>query len=369
MTTTTVRMRAWWRRASRAASTAANASPPWSTYDLEAFRKHYYLRPHRLARRAWQILSRVGYLRLVNGILKRGSMEERAVRLRIGLTTLGPSFVKLGQALATRPDLLPPEYCLELTKLQDRLPPFPEEEARQILKEELQQDPKEVFESFSHYPVGAASLGQVYKARLRGDATAVAVKVQRPRLQEQVALDAVVLSMLAKRYAGKYGIQSDAALLVDELVGRIFLELDYKREANNLDRFRKLYDTRETHGTNTPPGGTVHVPKVFYQHSTRKVITMEWMDGIKLTDQEGVRRLGLDTQKLVETGVFCGIKQLLEDGFFHAVRSTSAVTPTAAHRSWLFGWGADRFLCSPRAFGCSTRTLIRATSWHLLEGR
>lgn len=234
--------------------------------------------------------------------------RRQAIRLRNILTRLGPAFIKVGQALSTRPDLVPPVYLEELTKLQDQLPPFDNETAYRFIQEELGGHPSEVYAELSKDPIAAASLGQVYKGRLK-TGEAVAVKVQRPGLAQSIALDTYILrnlAALAMRQIPR--IKSDLVGIMDEFSTRIFEEMDYAQEGRNAERFAQLYG-------NLPD---IYVPSIYWEYTGRRVLTMEWINGTKLTNPEIIRSQGVDPTYLINIGVQCSLRQLLEHGFFHA---------------------------------------------------
>ncbi|MGL5511344.1 MAG: ABC1 kinase family protein, partial [Microcoleaceae cyanobacterium] len=233
---------------------------------------------------------------------------KRAARLREILTFLGPAFIKVGQALSTRPDLVPPAYLEELAKLQDQLPPFPNEIAFQFIEEELGAPPQEIYAELSDHPLAAASLGQVYRGKLK-TGEEVAVKVQRPGLAERIALDIYILRSLAMWANNNVKkIRSDLVAIMDEFGHRIYEEMDYAHEGRNAEKFDRLYG-------NLPE---IYVPKIHWQYTGRRVLTMEWINGTKLTDLEAVQAQGIDAKHLIEVGVQCSLRQLLEHGFFHA---------------------------------------------------
>lgn len=233
---------------------------------------------------------------------------KRAIRLRNILTNLGPAYIKVGQALSTRPDLVPPRYLEELTQLQDQLPPFSNEIAFRFIEEELGARPDQIYAELSADPLAAASLGQVYKGKLKSGET-VAVKVQRPGLAQQITLDIYILRQLAA-WANKSfkRIRSDLVAIMDEFGARIFEEMDYTQEGRNAERFAKLYG-------HLPD---IYVPRIYWQYTERRVLTMEWITGTKLTQLQEIRAQGVDAGYLVEVGVQCSLRQLLEHGFFHA---------------------------------------------------
>lgn len=239
---------------------------------------------------------------------KIAEQRIRAVQLRDLLTKLGPAFIKIGQAMSTRPDLVPPIFLEELSKLQDQIPPFPNEIAFQFIREELGKDPSEVYAEISPKPIAAASLGQVYRATLK-TGEQVAVKVQRPGLARGIALDLFVLRKIAALAMARISIiRSDLVAITDEFAERIFEEMDYTQEGRNAERFNELYGYMSD----------IYVPTIYWDYTARRVLTMEWIEGTKLTELEAIAAQGLDATYLVNVGVQCSLRQLLEHGFFHA---------------------------------------------------
>ena len=241
------------------------------------------------------------------GILVKNE-RRRAVQLRELLTKLGPAYIKIGQALSTRPDLVPPIYLEELTRLQDQLPAFPNEIAYQFIEEELGAPPSKIYAEISPQPIAAASLGQVYQGRLK-TGEEVAIKVQRPDLRERITIDLYILRKLAawvQRNVKR--VRSDLVGILDELGDRIFEEMDYIHEGENAERFFELYGHMKD----------IYVPKIYWEYTNRRVLTMEWINGIKLTQPEKIAALGINARYLIEVGVQCSLRQLLEHGFFHA---------------------------------------------------
>ena len=234
--------------------------------------------------------------------------RSRAIKLRSILTKLGPAYIKVGQALSTRPDLVSPIYLEELAKLQDQLPSFPNEIAFRFIKEELGKEPQEIFAELSDKPIAAASLGQVYKGKLKTGED-VAVKVQRPDLMRRIALDIFIMRSLASFVQNNVKrVRSNLIAITDELAERIFEEVNYTQEGRNAERFKNLYGYMEE----------IYVPKIYWEYTGRRVLTMEWITGTKLTNIEEVQAQGIDATHLVEVGVECSLRQLLEHGFFHA---------------------------------------------------
>ncbi|MFM7437786.1 MAG: ABC1 kinase family protein, partial [Snowella sp.] len=234
--------------------------------------------------------------------------RNRAIQLRELLTKLGPTYIKVGQALSTRPDLVPPIYLDELTTLQDQLPPFSNEIAYQLIEEELGAHPSEIYAAISPESIAAASLGQVYRGILK-TGEKVAIKVQRPDLIKRITLDIYImrtLSLWANRNVKR--VRSDLVAITDELASRIFEEMNYIQEGRNAEKFAQLYG----HMTE------IYVPSIYWQYSGRRVLTMEWIEGTKLTNMRAIQAQGIDATHLVEVGVQCSLRQLLENGFFHA---------------------------------------------------
>ncbi|GFP95667.1 uncharacterized aarf domain-containing protein kinase at1g79600 chloroplastic [Phtheirospermum japonicum] len=285
-----------------------------SVYSPEFLAGKYGSRPIRVARRALEIFSGLGsfafslWLDQVNGRLDR-NQRQRAVQLRETFTRLGPTFVKIGQGLSTRPDLCPPQYLEELSQLQDALPTFPDAEAFSCIERELGCQLDSIYSSISASPIAAASLGQVYKAQLKYSGQVVAVKVQRPGIEEAIGLDFYLIRGLGF-FINKYVdvVTSDVVALIDEFARRVYQELNYVQEGQNARRFKKLYADKED----------VLVPDIFWDYTSGKVLTMEWVEGVKLNEQDAVERQGLSVLDLVTTGIQCSLRQLLEYGYFHA---------------------------------------------------
>jgi predicted unusual protein kinase regulating ubiquinone biosynthesis (AarF/ABC1/UbiB family) len=241
-------------------------------------------------------------------LTKQPKQHLNAIKLRETLTNLGTAYIKIGQALSTRPDLLPTVYLDELTKLQDQLPAFPTEIAHQFILEELGATPQEIYAELTDLPIAAASLGQVYKGKLK-TGEIVAVKVQRPDLADKIALDMYILRgltvWLEKRFSK---IRTNLVAILDEFGARLFEEMDYIQEGNNAEKFARLYSNITD----------VYVPKIYWQYTNRRVLTMEWIQGTKLTHVSEINAQGINARHLVEVGIQCTLRQLLEHGFFHA---------------------------------------------------
>lgn len=294
----------------RAMARAVNAS----VYSPEVLAIQYGSRPIKVLRRTLEILTALGSFGLKLLLDKRNGVfdekkRKRAAELRRIFTRLGPTFVKLGQGLSTRPDICPPEYLEELSELQDALPTFPDAEAFSCIERELGLSLDSIFSSISPSPIAAASLGQVYKAQLTYSGQTVAVKVQRPGIEEAIGLDFYLIRGLGF-FINKYVdiITSDVVALIDEFARRVYQELNYVQEGQNARRFKKLYADRED----------ILVPDIFWDYTSGKVLTMDWVDGVKLNEQDAIERQGLKVLDLVNTGIQCSLRQLLEYGYFHA---------------------------------------------------
>jgi predicted unusual protein kinase regulating ubiquinone biosynthesis (AarF/ABC1/UbiB family) len=258
-------------------------------------------------------------IRLIRNLVFRGEdesaskearLERQAAWLRRSLVRLGPTFIKIGQALATRADLLPLAYVKKLTTLQDQVPPFANEEAFARVEAELGRPVSEVYAEIDAEPVAAASLGQVYRARLH-TGEEVAVKVQRPRLTEIVSRDIALLRRLVAWVNRRYpeaNENADWEGMLEEFAATIAEEMDYAMEARNAERFRRNF--REWRA--------VHVPQIHWSHTTQRVLTMEFIRGTKVTDIEGLRARRISPVKVNRLLIQTYLKQLLEDGFFHA---------------------------------------------------
>ncbi len=284
-------------------------------YDPVAIDSIYKRNPIRLLRRLWQtllpiglFLLGVGWEKLIGSLEKKERKTFRAKEFTKLLVDLGPAFIKAGQALSTRPDIVPPIVLEELAQLQDQLPGFQSELAMACIEEDLEDKIKNIFTTIDKEPISAASLGQVHKAILKSGEQ-VAVKVQRPGLREQITLDLYIVRNIAIWFKNNIGIiRSDLVALIDELGKRIFEEMDYINEANNAEKFKLLHSKNNK----------IAVPKIYRKATSRRVLTMEWIDGIKLTNIQAVKELGIDPNEMIEIGVSCSLQQLIEHGFFHA---------------------------------------------------
>jgi len=235
--------------------------------------------------------------------------QTQAIHLRSALEELGATFIKLGQAASTRPDLIPREYADELAKLQDAAPPVPTEAILAVIQEELHQSPHDLFAEFDPKPIASASIGQVHAARLKnGDD--VVVKVQRPGIAEQIEQDLMLLTAMTEWAEAHSGLARDYRLsaLVDEFAHTIHAELDYRAEGRNADTFRRNFIGEPT----------VTIPRVYWKYTTGRVLTMQRVGGIKISDTEALDRAHIDRHLVAENSVRLMLREAFEFGFFHA---------------------------------------------------
>ncbi|QHT61768.1 AarF/ABC1/UbiB kinase family protein [Paenibacillus lycopersici] len=229
-------------------------------------------------------------------------------RIRLMLEELGPTFVKLGQIASTRPDLVPADIVAELERLQDSVPASPFDEVAPIIEEELGAPIGELFRSFAEEPLAAASIGQVYRACLP-DGTPVAIKVQRPGIQRLIETDMDILADWARLAEGTMEWARNYRLgeIIDELGQVLRKELDYSLEARNAERFM----------AQSEPLQHVLVPKVYWDYSSKRVLTMAYVDGVKLSDRSALERRGLDTRQLADRFATTMLHQILVSGHYH----------------------------------------------------
>lgn len=232
-----------------------------------------------------------------------------AVRLRLALIELGPAFVKLGQALSTRPDMLSADMISELSKLQDTVPSFPTAQSVATIEAELGRPISELFAVFEREPFAAASLGQVHAAELF-DGTSVVVKVQRPDIAGRIETDLAILADLAalaqERVAA--AAQYNPVELVHEFAVTLRAELDYRQEARNAVRFAQIFARNPL----------VYIPAVYWDYSAARVLTSERIRGIKITELTALERAGLDRPALAQTCLSLTLEEIFNHGFFHS---------------------------------------------------
>ncbi|QEQ00705.1 AarF/ABC1/UbiB kinase family protein [Thermosynechococcus sp. CL-1] len=235
--------------------------------------------------------------------------RAQAIWIRETFLELGPTFIKLGQLFSTRADLFPSEYVEELSKLQDRVPAFSYELVEKIIYEDFGRHIPELFRSFDPIPMAAASLGQVHKAQLLSGEEVV-VKVQRPGLRQLFDIDLAILKGIAQYFQNhpKWGQGRDWMGIYDECCRILYEEIDYLNEGRNADTFRRNFRDREW----------ACVPRVYWRYTSRRVLTLEYLPGIKISHYEALEAAGLDRKRLAELGAKAYLYQVLNDGFFHA---------------------------------------------------
>ena len=284
-----------------------------STYDPGRDLRWLLLRPWQLVGRLVVVLSSLLSLALV--LVFKANNPDPKVQQRLGqkifttLTGLGPCFIKVGQALSTRPDLVRRDWLDQLTQLQDNLPAFPHAIALETIEADLGAPVKQLFEEFPDYPVAAASLGQVYRAKPVGG-NWVAVKVQRPNLEQKLRRDLVLIRLLGVMAAPLLPLNLGFGLgeIIDEFGRSLFEEIDYRQEADNAERFARMFEGN----------AAVIVPRVDRSLSGQRVLTTSWINGTKLQQRQELEAQHLDPASLIRTGVISGLQQLLEFGYFHA---------------------------------------------------
>lgn len=233
----------------------------------------------------------------------------RAERVRMAIEELGPTYIKLGQLLSTRSDLVSPAFIDELSKLQDEVPPFPFDDVRTVFESEFQRTPEEMFEVFVPEPFASASIGQVHKATT-WDGDIVAVKVQRPGIKQLIEVDVEImlhLATLIERNIEEMAFQRPVKI-VEEFARSIEKEIDYNIEAAHIERFARQF-------LSIP---TIYVPKVYRDVTTERILTMEFVKGIKVSRTKKLTEAGLDKRRIVDLGADLLLQQVFDHGFFHA---------------------------------------------------
>ena len=234
---------------------------------------------------------------------------EQAVWIRNSLLELGPTFIKVGQLFSTRADLFPSEYVDELAKLQDKVPAFSYEQTKAIIEQELGKTLPELFQSFEQIPIAAASLGQVHKATLHSGEI-VAIKVQRPGLKKLFEIDLTILKTITRYFQShpEWGRGRDWLGIYDECCRILWEEIEYLNEGRNADTFRRNFRDQNW----------VKVPRVYWRYTSPRVLTLEYVPGIKISHYEALEAAGLDRKLLARQGAESYLRQLLNHGFFHA---------------------------------------------------
>jgi len=250
---------------------------------------------------------------LIDLLLHREEINrsKRAEQILNIISSQSPALIKAGQALSSRSDLLPKAYLDALQRLQDRCPPYPTYQAKALFESEMGQPFDDVFELESPEPVAAASIGQVYKGYLKQNGAKVAIKIQRPGCEESIAVDLFVLRWYAEKIQWFLSLlDRDVSLVsvIDDFGELLYRELDYRAEAVNAQRFSELYASFPD----------VFVPKMYTDLSSSKVLVMEWVDGARLNDADSLASMGLEGKQFIDTLVQCTMRQMLDNGFFHA---------------------------------------------------
>ncbi|MDY6876763.1 MAG: AarF/ABC1/UbiB kinase family protein [Chloroflexota bacterium] len=253
------------------------------------------------------------YLALPRRLLRRWRQEAPPLgapqRLRLALEELGPTFIKLGQVLSTRPDLIPTAYITELVKLQDTVPPAPWEPIRAQIETELDAPLEEIFGAFDSAPIAAASLAQVHAATLP-DGSEIVVKVQRPGIETIIETDIEIIFDLARLFQARTPMRElyDLPGIAKEFATTLRAELDFYREGRNADRFRANFSGESS----------LYIPQVYWDYTTRRVLTLERIYGIKIDNIQALEDAGYDRHRIALHAIRMIIKEMLEDGFFHA---------------------------------------------------
>jgi predicted unusual protein kinase regulating ubiquinone biosynthesis (AarF/ABC1/UbiB family) len=240
---------------------------------------------------------------------KQARRQARAVWIRESLLELGPTFIKVGQLFSTRADIFPIEYVEELSKLQDRVPAFDFEQVEAIIQKDLGKTVNQLFQSFDPIPLAAASLGQVHKAQLHNGETVV-VKVQRPGLKQLFTIDLAILKRIARYFQNhpRWGHGRDWIGIYEECCRILWEEADYLNEGRNADTFRRNFQHYKQ----------VRVPRVYWRYTSLRVLTLEFVPGIKVSHHEALDAAGVDRSVIARLGAETYLQQLLYDGFFHA---------------------------------------------------
>lgn len=235
--------------------------------------------------------------------------RSQAIWIRETLLDLGPTFIKVGQLFSTRADLFPAEYVEELSKLQDSVPAFGYEQTKAIIEQDFGKPIHDLYHSFEPIPIAAASLGQVHRAQLHSGESVV-VKVQRPGLAKLFKIDLAILKGIARYFQNhpKWGQGRDWLGIYDECCKILYEEIDYLNEGRNADTFRRNFRGEDW----------VQVPRVYWRYASPRVLTLEYLPGIKISHYEALEAAGLDRRRLAVLGAKAYLHQLLTNGFFHA---------------------------------------------------
>ncbi|MGA9377568.1 MAG: AarF/ABC1/UbiB kinase family protein [Phormidium sp.] len=261
---------------------------------------------------------------------KAARRKQQAIWIRDTFLDLGPTFIKVGQLFSTRADLFPGEYVEELSKLQDKVPAFSYEQVEAIIEQDLGKKVPELYRSFDPIPLAAASLGQVHKAQLHSGEEVV-VKVQRPGLVKLFTIDLEILKGITRYFQNhpNWGRGRDWLGIYEECCRILWLEIDYLNEGRNADTFRRNFRSADW----------VKVPRVYWRYTSPRVVTLEYLPGIKISHYEAIETAGLDRRTLAQLGAKAYLQQLLNYGFFHADPHPGniAVSPEGALIFYDFG--------------------------------
>ena len=340
---------------------------------MSLFRRYRHLRRlEKILRVIWRY--GFGYLIDQTGILSHFPLKmikartakgleglSRGERLRLALTELGPAFIKLGQILSTRYELLPEDIILQLQKLQDDVEPFSFDEAKSQIEAEFRLPLEEVFASFDPQPMASASIGQVHGAALQSGRDVV-VKVQRPGIRKIIETDLEILFDLARiveqrtSWGQLYGLQD----MMEEFAGTIRREMDYTLEGRNADRIRRSLSGDER----------VYVPKIYWDYTTQRILTMEHVGGAKLTDKGGLARMGVERQEVARVLTRSVVRQALVHGYFHADPHPGNIKVMSNGRLALLDFGmASSLTEGQRSFFISLIwAIVRGNSRKIMRG-
>ncbi len=271
---------------------------------------------------------------------KGKNLTTRAERLRLMIEDLGPTFVKFGQIVADRPDLVSEQLRNELKKLQTSAKPFDNAQAWRIMEEELGDPIHEVFEQLDQTPIASASIAQVYRGKLRTGET-VAVKVQRPHIKQKISVDLVLMKVLAEQVVKSYPELASFNVIefVEDFGNIMKKELDFSNEASNMMRFSEMFKYDDY----------CYIPKVYSQYSTQKILVMEFVTGIEPDAKDELIAKGFDTKQIARNGTEIILKMILKHGFFHAdphagnllIRDNNQVVLARPWNDGQFKTGAD----------------------------
>ncbi len=264
----------------------------------------------RLIAESWLNNRNWSYVGGITDARKLARRKAQAAWLREALLNLGPTFIKVGQLFSTRADILPAEYVSELAKLQDQVPAFSYEQVQKIFQQDLGKPVHELFRSFDPIPMAAASLGQVHRAKLHSGEEVVA-KIQRPGLRQLFQVDLAILKVITRRFQNNppnwaKGIEWMG--IYEECHKILYEEIDYLNEGRNADLFRRNFREQDW----------VRVPRVYWRYTSSRVLTLEYLPGIKISQYDALEAAGLDRGTIANLGAQAYLQQILRDGFFHA---------------------------------------------------